>query len=53
MTHLQYRNSHLTSSVNFPNDNSRKTPVRDKGGTLTEVFTRDIEENPFEKGFSR
>ena len=22
------------------------------GLTLTEVFTRDIEENPFEKGFS-
>ena len=22
-----------------------------KGDTLTEVFTRDIEENPFEKGF--
>ena len=25
---------------------------RPKGGTLTEVFTRDIEGNPFEKGFS-
>ncbi len=23
-----------------------------KGDTLTEVFTRDIEGNPFEKGFS-
>ena len=22
-----------------------------KGSTLIEVFTRDIEENPFEKGF--
>ena len=29
----------------------KKKNSRIKGGTLTEVFTRDIEENPFEKGF--
>jgi hypothetical protein len=31
--------------------NKIKIPESSKGSTLTEVFTRDIEENPFEKGF--
>ena len=31
--------------------NAKKQSRFLNGGTLTEVFTRDIEENPFEKGF--
>ena len=41
----------MTEYAELKNSAYKKRQALLKGDTLTEVFTRDIEENPFEKGF--